>query len=420
MTNLIKNPHSYLAMLIIGGFLLRLSVMVVFETYNFPDQKSMGAEMGWIAHSVVEGRGYKINNQFTAWMAPLYPYLTAPTFRLFGSYSTCSGIALIFFQSLISSVTALPIFLTASHLFDKKVGYLAAILWLIHPGSIIFSVKYTWSSSLTALGLVLIILLFFRMAVHLSSISIPILCGVLIGLTALSDPVILIALPVGILWILWYRRDNYKRAFFSASIIASTCIVVLLPWSIRNYIVFGDVVPVKDTFGMNFWQGNCDHGLNQPTAGLSADHRLISLYSEEDIIFLNSLTEPVRHNILFDRAIRFVTNNPDIFAKYTLHRMYLFWRHTPLPQGTILDRLLFGLIPVFAFGIVISIKNWRKTILPITLFALYPIPYYITISDTYRYRFPLESLMSIFLAFSILYIFSMRDRISANQIYKNF
>jgi hypothetical protein len=52
-------------------------------------------------------------------------------------------------------------------------------------------------------------------------------------------------------------------------------------------------------------------------------------------------------------------------------------------------------------------------------FATFPIPYYLTIADTYRYRFPIESFLLVPLAFSLQHLaqfaYALIDKVSADQ-----
>jgi 4-amino-4-deoxy-L-arabinose transferase-like glycosyltransferase len=390
--------------------------MVLLETYYFPTTKSMGAEMGWIGHSLAEGEGFKLGERDTAWMAPLYPYIIAFIFRIFGSYSLYSGLALIFLQSLISSLVSLPLYFVGKHLFNRNVGFLSALLWMIHPGPILYSINYIWSSTLTALGIMLTILLLYWFSDKPITKSLSIICGLTIGIMTLNDPVVLSILLVGVIWLIWYLKNDRKLAFITTCVITITATMVITPWLLRNYFTFEQFVPIKDTFGMNFWQGNCCPDLNQPTAGLSADDRLADLYTDEDLALLSSLRETERHQILMNRALEFVIYNPDIFINYTFQRIYLFWRHTPLTKGTLFDKMLAGIIPLVGIGIIMSWKNWRKTLLPVMIFVLYPLPYYFSISDTYRYRFPIEGLMYIFVAYALHQFFIVTFRIRSKQL----
>src|SRR6267378_7035265 len=79
---------------VVIAFALRLGAIVVMHTYKFRTQEAhfgFGWEMGRIAGAIASGRGFSdpFEGQTgpTAWEPPLYPYLMAGVFRLFGVYS---------------------------------------------------------------------------------------------------------------------------------------------------------------------------------------------------------------------------------------------------------------------------------------------------------------------------------------------
>ena len=80
------------------ALLLRVGWIVIGHTYKFKstdDNFGFGWEMGRIGASLASGHGF--SNPFgpatgpTAWEPPLYPYLIAGVFRVFGIYSKSVG-----------------------------------------------------------------------------------------------------------------------------------------------------------------------------------------------------------------------------------------------------------------------------------------------------------------------------------------
>src|SRR5215475_3055176 len=111
----IRNRPLWIATI---AFLLRVGWIVIGHTYKFKasdDNFSFGWEMGRIAASLAAGHGFSSpfgpSTGPTAWEPPLYPYLTAGVFRLFGVYSRSSAFVLLTLNSLFSALTCLPIFL---------------------------------------------------------------------------------------------------------------------------------------------------------------------------------------------------------------------------------------------------------------------------------------------------------------------
>ena len=92
----LKVRDSYFWMVMIA-FVLRLAYILIAHTYKFKttdDNFGFGFEMGRIGRSLAQGRGF--SNPFhgvtgpTAWEPPLYPFLIAAVFKVFGIYSKAS------------------------------------------------------------------------------------------------------------------------------------------------------------------------------------------------------------------------------------------------------------------------------------------------------------------------------------------
>ncbi len=111
------------------ALLLRVGWIVVGHTYKFKTSDnnfSFGWEMGRIGAALASGRGF--GDPFgpptgpTAWEPPLYPYLIAGVFKMFGIYSKASAFVLLALNSLFSALTCIPIFLIAKRIFSEKVA----------------------------------------------------------------------------------------------------------------------------------------------------------------------------------------------------------------------------------------------------------------------------------------------------------
>src|SRR5580700_6576429 len=117
---------------------LRVGWIIVGHTYKFKntdDNFGFGWEMGRIAAAIASGHGF--SNPFraatgpTAWEPPLYPYLTAGVFHVFGIYSRTSAFVLLSVNSVFSALTCIPIFLVARRIFSEKVAVGSAWTWAL-------------------------------------------------------------------------------------------------------------------------------------------------------------------------------------------------------------------------------------------------------------------------------------------------
>src|SRR4029077_11841261 len=99
--------RTSLLWVVVIAFCLRVGWIIVGHTYRFKSTDNsfgFGWEMGRIGAAIASGQGF--SNPFgsstgpTAWESPLYPYLIAGVFRLFGISSRASAFVLLSLNSL--------------------------------------------------------------------------------------------------------------------------------------------------------------------------------------------------------------------------------------------------------------------------------------------------------------------------------
>ena len=215
--------------------------------------------MGRVGRSIALGHGfgspYEGNTGPTAWEPPLYPYLIGGVFKLFGIYTHASAWVLLSINSLFTTLTCIPIFFIAHKTFGERIALWSAVTWALCPYVWYWSVHWIWDTTFTPLVLALL----FWLALELQDW--PgwrgwILFGALYGVGALANPTMLAFLPVCGLWI-W--RQRHRRGLPSLGGVALSSLVfflVLTPWVVRNYEVFGRFVFLRDDFGLQIRLGN--------------------------------------------------------------------------------------------------------------------------------------------------------------------
>jgi len=120
--------------------IVALAVRLAAVTFLYPERLNpsrghwrFAGETGRIAQSIVEGKGFGsplvADTGPTAWMIPVYPYLVAGTFKIFGVYTKPSAIFLLSLDSLFSALTCIPIFFIARRNFGDRVACAAGWTW---------------------------------------------------------------------------------------------------------------------------------------------------------------------------------------------------------------------------------------------------------------------------------------------------
>ena len=103
--------------IVLAAFLLRVAVITIGHTYRITprrDHFQFGWEMGRIARSIATGQGFSsptdLSTGPSAWAPPVYPYILAGVFKLFGVYSNLSGWVILTFNSIFSALTCLTLY----------------------------------------------------------------------------------------------------------------------------------------------------------------------------------------------------------------------------------------------------------------------------------------------------------------------
>src|SRR5208282_6816926 len=105
---------------------------------------------------------------------PVYPYLIAGVFAIFGTYSKVSALVLLSLQALISALTCLPVFFVARKTFGERVALFSAWAWALFPLGLYWPAARIWPTWLATLLLTLL----FLMTLHFER---PVSLGAWIG-----------------------------------------------------------------------------------------------------------------------------------------------------------------------------------------------------------------------------------------------
>ncbi len=120
-------------------------------------------ETGRLARSIASGQGFSSPLHAltgpTAFQAPLFPFLLAGVFRLFGIYTDTSAFVIPALNSLFSALTCLTVFYIGEKTFGRTAANLAGWTWALLPTAVILSVHRVELAPLVALLLSLMVLL---------------------------------------------------------------------------------------------------------------------------------------------------------------------------------------------------------------------------------------------------------------------
>jgi 4-amino-4-deoxy-L-arabinose transferase-like glycosyltransferase len=390
-----------MALLSFGVQVAAIGILRQYHMRPGEDHFGFGFEMGRVGRSIALGQGfgnpYGGNTGPSAWEPPLYPYLIGGVFKIFGIYTYVSAWVLLSINSIFAAVTTIPVYLIAYQTFGPRVALWSARAWALNPYVWYWSIHWIWDTTFTPLMLALIFWVSLEME-RWPGWRGWVLFGALWGVGALANPAMLSFLPFCGIWI-WWRR--YRRGLPSfAGVVLSSFVffLVLSPWLVRNYEVFGRFVFIRDDFGLQLRLGN----------NRLADGMLIATLQPN----LNKLEfEKFEHlgEIAYEAdcrrlAFAWIHAHPEEFAIISLKRSFYYWNGVPRPTGSIAPwdfrSSLFLASSVLAiWGLGRALRQRRPGAwLFAGLVLTYPTVYYFVFPHA-RYRHPIEPELFILMVF---------------------
>ena len=383
---------------------LRIGWILLGHTYKFKssdDNFGFGWEMGRIAASLASGHGFRDpfgpHTGPTAWEAPLYPFLTAGVFQLFGIYSRTSAFVLLALNSVFSALTCIPIFLIARRIFSEKVAVGSAWAWALLPNVMFWATRWVWETSLSALLLTTI----FWLALTLEERDgwLPwIEFGLLWGVAALNSTSLLSFLPAAGLWA-WYRRWRVgKRSLAGVALASIVFFACIAPWLVRNHRVFGRFIFIRDNFGAELRLGN---GPGADGTWMEYLHPTQNVYAMRQYRAMGELAYVAMRK---RQALDYIEADYSRLAVLCLKRFIYFWAGSPkatqpwwLNPAKNSLYLAASVLTFWGLGRALRLRKpgaqllfWLTLIFPAVYYVVFPAP---------RYRQPIEPEMAILCVF---------------------
>ncbi|HWG45901.1 MAG TPA: DUF1559 domain-containing protein [Gemmataceae bacterium] len=359
--------------------------------------RHLGAEYFNIARSIVRGQGFA--NPFggstgpTAWMPPLMPTLLA------GLLWACDGdrdavmIVVVFLQVVVLIGTGLLVLALARQTTRRLGAVVAATVFfvaLLSSFHLCFQSTHDCWLVLLAIDLVIAGLCWFR---PLHGWKAAIGWGLVGGLCTLINPVVAFAWGMSSVVVAFPQR-----AWSRLGVALMVAMLMLTPWTVRNYRVFGCLIPVKSNAAYELYQSQClqkDGLLHHATFGthpyVSAGRERREYKALGEMAFLDRKKEQFRQAVWADpldfldrAACRFLgatlwyeSFNPAKEAKRPWSRWFSRLTH-PLPFA--------GLLVLLIASIWQPLHRWQWIVIGVYLLYLLP---YTAISYYERYAVPL-------------------------------
>jgi len=420
-------------------FLLALAVRLGAVFYLGVPDLIESSESGQVAARLVAGQGYTFDfygyravDPLQSFIPPLYTLFVA----FFLRFTAEPGVALGVAQTFLSSLTCVLIYHLAKRLSGRALGALCGLATALYP---VFIIQAARPFSLTLNSFLLALLLWLLLGLLQRSHPMTwVAAGIVAGLNALGRSSMLGFLVCIVGW-LWLNRKGIPEWWRATAVIVLFTLLTLLPWTLRNYYLHGQLVLISTNGGFTFWNGN-----NPFTTGNAFDvyvgkarayvgTEIDEAAGEKDIIDLRPY--PLPHEVApdvqrlseveLDRALyqagwRFIQENPRQWLALLKTKLLSFWWFRPHIGESRADLGEYGLVydprwitpykilyvaifPFFLGGLVFSLRRWRTYALFYFLFAYLTIVY-LAFNVMTRYRWEIEPYILLFALTAIVYL----------------
>jgi len=317
--------------------------------------------------------------------------LIPPLYSLFLSFCFFVGgfntLAYFIPQIILSSLTCLFVYFIAEEIFNKMTALFASCI-VVFNLELIFWAGFARTETLFIflLGLGFWLLLKGNSRRNLLLIYVS---AVIFGLACLTRVTFLPFLPILFIWQVFSFSKNRKEGFKTASVMALIIFAVLLPWGIRNYIVFNEFTFFSEETGILI--GSIENG--EQYGGIDINRGYES------------------HSVLIFKILVFIKDNFREYLASCWYRFMIFW--SPFTNvmhswAKVYKGLLWLVIfPASFVGMIISRKKWKSGVRLIVIFIFY---YALLHSASFMdlgliYRYPILPFLCIFAGYSYSMIY---------------
>jgi len=205
-----------------------------------------------IGENLAQGNGFvsEPGGYIVLHRAPLYPYLLAGLYCLFGETNLLS---IFFIQAGFDAGTGLLIWWIGARMFGNRIGLMAAIAYALYPLSAYYTLRLSTESMFTFVLLSSIASLSYSLSSE--KYRTFFFTGMLMGTSGLLRPFAVGLVPF--LVVLLLTREIRRLPNIAPKLIHFVLgfIIILTPWVARNYSLTGHLITSATGSGIALWIG---------------------------------------------------------------------------------------------------------------------------------------------------------------------
>lgn len=362
-----------IAWVFVLAMVVRLAALVLIPAPPIDDSAQAAYLAG--AQKLLTGEGFT---------DPTYPVYTPPLYGMFIAFwqsifgENLGPVKVV--QVIVDSVTVILIFFIMREIGNARTGLLAAAVLAVYPFSIYLAISIASEPLVTCLLAGFVLLAIY--AARLQKLRYFAFAGMVLGLATLTRgttqfmPMFLL---VGMLPLAYHIR-SYVRAFL---LFVSSFLLVIAPWTIRNYVVLDDFIPVATGGGIVVLMGSQEEYLTIPGKP--------DMFEKYPPVQGNKPSEVDKYwrDAGIANHVHHLENDPLGFLKFTAVKFLRLWYATE--SGHNHQWTLGGNLPLYilaCLGLLIALRTQRFLVLiPLFVIVYYALLHWASL-PLFRYMMP--------------------------------
>ena len=428
-----KGQKRYILILALLALALRLvyalSVDLIPADASGVDMDAVEYDhLGW---SIAQGGG--VVDRYgdpTSYRFPGYLYFLGIIYFIFSHHH----IAALIVQAFLGTLSPLLIYFTARQILEEKTSRIAGLLTAVYP-VFIYYVGWLMTENLFLLLLNLLIYLTVSLGRDAGWKKL-VFMGFLVGLLSLTRGVGLPFLGLIPLYVLLRLKGDFGSRLVKAALVFIAAIITLIPWTVRNYVTYGQIMLPSSEGGAILWLGFHkfsfrDYYVTEPAFdyvervgrekarseqfyrlllennifGLTGVKEVFKIYYPDEPLPLN---EPEATRRLGQKALVILVENPGMWVVKSIKQIFRFW-HVLDERG----RYVYGyafILPFFLAGFWL-LRRRIADLMPLYFFPLVLYGISIIFFADARFRMPFEGVFIIVGALAIERFLSLFRRV---------
>jgi 4-amino-4-deoxy-L-arabinose transferase-like glycosyltransferase len=257
-----QSSLRYVLIVAIAAFLIRLAFVLIMRDISIGPcgaRSDDDVQFNRLAMRLADGTGY-VNDrgQPTSFRAPGYPLFLAGIYAVGGTHPPLVYVV----NSLLGALSCVLTYLVARELVPENLARWAGAFASVYLGHIYFATYYI-SENLFVPCLAIGVLLVVRYLKD-GTWWYLILAGLVLGYATLTRPLALLLVFILPAIMAGTGLRKQRAVVVPGIAFATAFLVVILPWTYRNYQVFGRFVLIATNGGSTFYGGNNRRVVSEP------------------------------------------------------------------------------------------------------------------------------------------------------------